>query len=126
MQIKLNKLFKEADGFLSESEKVKIDREINLLKLEKLVILMCFEAPSLLTLLGNIKDENDIDEILTLIRTQQVLENNRLNQSSLNFEVLIDLIKQTTSTLLPTKEEIYDFIANLNTNQTQEVKVNPG
>lgn len=122
-QLKLNKLFKEAESVRVDSEKERIDREVNLLKLEKLIILMCFEAPSIQALLGSINDENDFSEILKLIRNRHVLESSRLNQPSLNFEVLIDLIKHTTTSLLTDKDEIYNFVKRLAEDQTQEIKV---
>lgn len=106
-------MYKIAEREANLKLKKEIEFEIELIKLEKLILMMCFEATNFSRMMiydNNIK--NSLPEILSLMKNFKISDCNILNQSSLNFEVLIDLIKLTSDSLLG-KDKIGEFLSQL-------------
>ena len=103
------------------SNKSALEKEIELIKLEKLILMMCFEATNFSRLMIDHKIVNNFNEILTWVKNLKISECNILNQSSLNFEVLIDLIKLTTEKLLK-PNEINNFLNQLLNKESSDLE----
>lgn len=108
----IKNLLKELDEALTEEDKKMIQKDIDFLKLEQLILLMWYEAPNLNSGLIKTKDGNTFSDVVNTIKNVKISECSALNISPLNFEVLAELVKSNIQNLMK-EEEIPDFLHDL-------------
>ena len=83
---------------------------------------MCFEATNMSMGWINEDDLHEFNKILDIIRRMKISECHRLKQPTLNFEVLIEIIKMSVENLFDDEQSIYEFLKNLLATQETDLK----
>ena len=110
----VKKLYKQA--------KENYDPEIQQKKLEKLLLKMFLKATNMSMWWVNDDELHEFSKILDIIRRMKISKCHRFKQSTLNFEVLIEIIRMLVKNFFDDEQSIHEFLTNLLSIQETDFK----